>query len=284
MFSLFSGRNVPSMQSLLRQFAIEIDNELNEQGFVVLNTPSQSRDAVDIELDIQGRLLSSTLSQMETTEGPILTRTPSAYHRPITIATPDEVREHYNQVAAAVFERKTGTCLGLACVVFSISRALLANEHYRQIEIQVCQLRHWSHVFVRFVHPQVPQGLFYDPWYQRCQTDHPHVPLLIEEHALASKMESLIERTSIQIPQTVMRIKHFMEYDARKQSLTGEIKSNRAYNFDYCILCSSRVFSNPVKIVTEPKGRTSVSTFHKVRVTSYEDTVPADRSSGCVCS
>ena len=115
-------------------------------------------------------------------------------------------------------------------------------------------------------------------------TDHPHVPLLIEEHALASKMESLIERTSIQIPQTVMRIKHFMEYDARKQSLTGEIKSNRAYNFDYCILCSSRVFSNPVKIVTEPKGRTSVSTFHKVRVTSYEDTVPADRSSGCVCS
>ena len=77
MSSLFSGRNVPSIQSLLRQFAIEIDNELKEQGFVVLNTPSQSRDAVDIELDIQGRLLSSTLSQMNTTEGPILTRTPT---------------------------------------------------------------------------------------------------------------------------------------------------------------------------------------------------------------
>ena len=166
MFSLFSGRNVPSMQSLLRQFAIEIDNELKEQGFVVLNTPSQSSEVVDRELAVQVSLLSSGLSQMDTTEGPVFTRIPSVYGRPITIATPDEVREHYNQIAAAVFERKTGTCIGLACAVFSISKALLANEHYRQIKIQICLLRHWSHVFVRFDHPQAPQALFYAPWYQ----------------------------------------------------------------------------------------------------------------------
>ncbi|MCX7118921.1 MAG: hypothetical protein NTZ86_03490 [Legionellales bacterium] len=67
MFSLFSGRNVSSMQSLLRQFAIEVDNKLKEHGFVVLNTPSQSSEVVDRELAVQVSLLSSGLSQMDTT-------------------------------------------------------------------------------------------------------------------------------------------------------------------------------------------------------------------------
>ncbi len=263
---------------------MELDDALREQSLVVLNGPNQPRDKVNEELDIQVSLIKSVLYQIDTTEGPVLTRTLSENGRPIIFATPDEVREYYCQFAVAVLDRKKGSCVGLASVALFLSRSLLTKDHYKKIEIQICQLRHWSHAFVRFVHPKEPHGLFYDPWYQRCHTEHPEIPLLIEEHAFASKMERMIDHAVLQKYQTILRIKFFMEYDLHKQVLTGEMKTNRGYNFDYSILCSTKRFSNPVKTVPEPKGKTTVLVLHQNRSVSTEDTLVESRDLGCICS
>jgi hypothetical protein len=179
--------------------------------------------------------------------------------KPITLATQDAITQYYAELALIICERKKANCEGLAAVISFLANDLTKMKAYQKIDVQICQLDNWEHLFVRFKHPDDEQGLFYDPWYQRCETTLSTVPLLITEAQFNSRMGQMMQRASMRPSPLIYHTSYIRTYDVNTQQLSYDqdtqqrLQPTRNYNHDYqySILCSSGSFSNPAKIKTE---------------------------------
>lgn len=255
MFSMFSSRRAIPIHPelpLLKKFATELDKLLIDQGLEVLNSPDRSRFEVERELTRIVSLVGGSLFQIQTTSGPLFTRTLSDERQPVDLATPDEIREYFTRLAAVTLEQKKGTCVGLSLAAITLAVPLLAKDPYRQIKVELCGFRNWAHVFVRLVHPDRRQVLFYDPWYQRCHTDNPTIPMLIDANEFVCTMNLLLRRAEMKCNNAIRHSKALMDYDPTTQLVIFNGKINLEYDLSYCVHFSSGSFSNPTIVLAEP--------------------------------
>lgn len=199
--------------------------------------------------------MSSQVKTLQTAIGPL--HTTSSYAAmdnvdAITLATCSEVTAYYQQIGAAALQRKKANCVGIAAATLLLAKNLAATPPYQHIEIELCQLNNWGHVLIRFKHQNEPQGLFYDPWYQRCMTDSPATPFLIEERKFESTMQGIVNRLSFPTISLIHHVTYVKPYNTTTQQLATGYKTNKKYDCDYCVMCGSHAFSNPAKKITEP--------------------------------
>jgi hypothetical protein len=235
---------------LLRQFVMEIDRQLTELGVTVINGPDLNVLAFELEMRAQENLISSQVKTIQTDKGPL--HTTSSYQdiyrgAAITLATCDEVMTYYQQMGEVVLQRKKANCVGMAAATLLLARSLAGTDPYRSIETQLCQLKNWGHVLVRFKHQNEPQGLFYDPWYQRGMAENPAIPFIIEEHEFESNMQTIVGNLSFQSLSLIYHTSHLMRYNTTTYRLETQSIINRKYYCDYCVVCSTHTFSNPAK-------------------------------------
>jgi hypothetical protein len=263
----------PSPASLLKQFALELDKQLTAVNIQIINGPGAKPRDLQLALNTQDALMQDRLGKLnlkliQTDKGPLYTTTPLSEleTQPITLATHDNILKHYTQLALIICERKKANCEGLAAVVLFLSNDLTKMKAYQKIEVQICQLDNWGHLFVRFKHPDDEQALFYDPWYQRSETTTPTLPLLITEPLFSARIEQMIQRASMPPHERINHTSYIRTYDIDTRQLSYDTHTqqrlpptrNDNVDYQYSILCSSGPFSNPAKIkIEEPNIKPS---------------------------
>ena len=245
----FSNARVSDVEqsplSILRQFSIELDHKLTEQGLRIINGSDLELIEFMREIDAHQAQLGRCLNEIHTPTGLILTDTKYLdclpHDLPITIskATTAEIDAHYKKIAAVTLQRKTTNCVGLAAVALLLSEDLLKSETYNKIQVQICYLLNWGHVFVRFKHADEAQGLFYDPWFQRCQTKTPGVPVLIQEHEFHEKMRQMVSLVYNQGKHTISLTRYFHNFDPKTMQLSEGVILNINSDYGYGIIHSS---------------------------------------------
>ena len=258
--------------SLIRQFAIALAARLDAQDLISIHALHMSLYERDNELREQQKSIIPSLRQAMITKGAILTiRSPVDDDERITLASLEQVREYYRQLAEIVIERKKGSCVGLAAVALALSSDLIAESQYQHIEVQLIQLHHWGHALIRLTHPAEQKSLFYDPWYQRCQSpSNPIIPMLMEESELATQMDRLVIGDVLQGIPTIRHLEELVRYDPKKRQLLDnrDQSGSSQFGYSYCILCSSGRFSNPSNVMTEPEGKGNTMSPSSVCVVS----------------
>lgn len=244
----FSNTRISSTDdpsSLLWQFALALDHELTAKGLRVINGPGLNLIEFKLEMQAHCEQVGPGINQIQTPRGVFLTKSPLYEHDyPIivTMATAEEIHAHYKKIAEVTLQRGTTNCEGLAAVTLLLSEALSKREPYNKIQVQICQLLNWRHVFVRFKHMDESQGLFYDPWFQRCQTKTPHVPVLIKEDAFHEKMREMVSYVYSQPEQAIAHIDYFHVFDPTTRQLLNAEKINYNHDYRYSIIYSSMIF------------------------------------------
>ena len=238
--------------SLIRQFAAELDEQLETLGIRLINGQDQSLEEIERALE-ETQTRHHDLLKTNTTKGILFTKIPFCTDEPITPASPSEIMSAHQELAEITIKRKKSTCMGLSAVVLAWSIDLIAEKKYNKINVQICQLQNWSHTLIRITHSSKHESLFYDPWFQRCHTSKPKIPKLFAESEMAYQMEILTNRASTQRFPSIRRVHWLMPYDPKTKKVREDIKSNDATDFSYCMLCSSSgTFLNPGQVVAEP--------------------------------
>lgn len=189
------------------------------------------------------RLGDLTVLLLQTDKGPLHTKTPFSEIEKgyLTLATPDEVARYYRNLALVVLERKKATCEGLAATTWHLAKMFSEHVHYRQIDVQICQLDNWGHLLVRFKHANASDALFYDPWYQRCFSGDASVPVLIEEACFADEIKKMVGQASWPPDRLVLHMSYFYQCDISRERVMVDAhpKKNWAYDSSYSILCGT---------------------------------------------
>ena len=172
------------------------------------------------------------------------------HHQNIVLASIDEIRAHYQCLAEITLEYQRGSCVGLTAVCLFLGHEILQQDVYSDIEIQMCQLANWRHMFIKISHCYESYNLFYDPWYQYWQDNHLDDPFLIPERSFSNKMEQIVSSFSRNNLKPIQHIKFLAEYN----SFTRRINStcfNIQTDYSYYVICSSASFKNPAKQIDD---------------------------------
>ena len=239
------GPNEESTSSLLLQYAMALDHKLTEKRLRIINGPGLNLIEFELEMRAHDAQIKSSLQEIKTLNSTVLTKTPFRdvdlirYPIILTTATAEEIDAHYKNIAEVTLQRGTTNCVGLASVTLLLAEDLSKNELYNKIQVQICQLSNWGHVFIRFKHLDESKGLFYDPWYQRCQTNTPEVPVLFNEDDFDKKMGDMVTYVYNQPEKTISHTRYFRNFNVETSELSpGEI-INYNYDYRYSIIYSS---------------------------------------------
>lgn len=234
----------PSPSSLLSQFAVELDRKLTEKRLTIINGPGLNLIEFASEIRVHEELIGNTFKKIQTANGTMLAK--FCYSDLIdqsslvlSMATTEEIDAYYKKIAEVTLQRGTTNCEGLAAVALLLSEDLYKNESYHKIQVQICQLLNWQHIFVRFQHMDESDGLFYDPWYQRCQTMNPEAPVLIKENEFHEQMRDMLSHVYSQPEQSIRHIDYFHDFNAKTRQLGTREIMNGNDGYGYSIIYSS---------------------------------------------
>lgn len=163
MLRFFDFEEEPAI--LLQQFAMEIDRQLTELGVTIINVPELNAIAFELEMRKQENLISE-YSQVKAIQADIgHLHTTSSYHdmdigAAITLATCDEVTAYYQKTGEVALQQKKANCVGIAAATLLLAKKLAGTDSYQPIETQLCKLKNWGHVLVRFKHQNEHQSFF----------------------------------------------------------------------------------------------------------------------------
>lgn len=258
--------NIP-VSELLTRFATELDNRLKTYISGISNGPEKSSyesaaetSKVEIFLNNEDLLQTNTLQGLIHSTNAINT----SGNQKIILASPTTIRDHYCRMARITMNKKTGTCIELAALAWFLAQELFAQDEYQRIEVHICQLVNWRHVFIKLSYLGKSPSFFYDPWFPYWRNDLSLAPYIFPDTVYASKLEEIKAQTA-RIPDPIQHVKVKFNYHLISKRITPKFTFNMETDYSYYISCSSGEFSNPAPQI-------------------HEDHAPIEQPSACLIS
>lgn len=225
--------------AVLEQFVAKIDEYINELGLEVMNHPGVCPMQFQMNIDAQRVLVNSPVSLVYTTQGVIFTTTPASLKtkQPITLATSKELAEYYESIALAIFTGDNTTpvqtnCEGFAAVALEFAKDLLKHRDYQHIEVRVCSLTGWGHIFLEVHLPDEGISLCYDPWYQRTGlVSDASIPFTFTPENANNTIQSAI--STLMDKRAIDKIHYVQDYNPKTRMLSSEPHINPAHLSTY---------------------------------------------------
>lgn len=242
-----------SISVLLTRFASELNNRLKTHISGISNGPEKSPYEIEVETHkVESLLNGEDLLQTNTFQGLIhSTKTiNTSGKQEIRLASPKAIREHYRRLARITMNNKTGTCIGLAALTWLLAQELIEHDDYQGIEIHICQLVNWRHVFIKLSYRGESPSFFYDPWFPYWKNDLTLAPYIFSDTVYVSKLEEIKTQTA-RLLDPIQHVRVLFNYQPISNRISPKFTLNMETDYSYYISCSTREFSNPAPKIHE---------------------------------
>lgn len=230
MFEFFKAQKISP--NLLANFASCIDAKINKAGLRVLNTPDVKPIDFELEMRIQDELVNLPFIQTYTNTGSVYLKKEGEQHK---LVSSDELDSYFDKLAKVALARKTINCVSFSAVALFFAKNLLLDERFQNIKIDVCSLKNWGHVFIKFSIPGSSEALFYDPWYQRCDPEVDSKITFTFDDENADEVFSTIVSVMTD-SNCIAHVNYFQEYNLNYQRLLSTPILNGSHDYNYEVI------------------------------------------------
>lgn len=253
---IFRTENESKNHTKLENFAYELDRRLKKNIICIINGPDSSLFDINSELArLEMRLPDPKMALIVTQKGIIhsFSGSYSSKQSYIKLASTSQITTYYKNLATLTLQEKKGNCIALAATCLLLSGELLKKTVYQDIEIQICQLANWKHCLIRLSSTQSSEVFFYDPWFQYWHSGNQNTkPEIFPALNYVSRIEKLISLHSMINKNPISRIGLITHYNSFTNQVNSRpAKTNISIDYGYYVICSSRSFSNPAKIISD---------------------------------
>lgn len=185
----------PECERLLH-FAKAIDTQIQESEIKAMNYSGVPVYEFQIEQNIQDAMKKSKVKQVRTINKSIHTTTPYSKQKtePIRLASEDELKEYFEEIASISLARKKANCIGFCSIALKFANAMNLESSSPNITLSICSLLAHDHVFIKLTDSETKISLYFYPWYPRALEPNSIVEgLVFEEKMYLQSMSQILD-------------------------------------------------------------------------------------------